>query len=336
MATPATGIRRLLIRLPNWLGDVMLARPLLHAVRRAQAQAEIRAVAPAPLVALLERESTLDARDPWPAPGSDRNRLAAELRAWRPEAAVVLPPSFSSAYFAWRTGAATRIGYRGDWRAALLTHALRRPMRGEVHLSREYLALGEVLGARTEEPPALTLPDRAMESATGLLRSLGLDTGRYVVMGPGALYGPAKRWGGERFADLARRLTARGLAVLVCGAGSERATCEDVARAGGERVSALAGRTDLLTQAALCARAAVAVCNDSGLAHLSAGTGTPTVVVFGSTSSAWTAPLGDRVRVVQHAPVCAPCFQRTCRIGYRCLEAVTVEEVLRAVEEVAA
>ena len=112
--------------------------------------------------------------------------------------------------------------------------------------------------------------------------------------------------------------------------------CEEVARQVGARAVALAGATSLPVQAALCAIASLAVCNDSGLAHLAAAVGTPTVVIFGSTSSAWSAPLGARVRVVQRAPVCSPCFQRHCRIGYGCLTAVTVAEVTRACREVAA
>jgi heptosyltransferase-2 len=124
--------------------------------------------------------------------------------------------------------------------------------------------------------------------------------------------------------------------VVACGAANEAATCEAVARAIGGAAVSLAGRTDLLAQAGVCAAARVAVCNDSGLAHLSAALGTPTVVVFGSTSSAWTAPLGARVRVVQDAPVCAPCFQRACAIGTVCLTAVTARAVERACHEVAA
>src|SRR5207244_6089673 len=138
------------------------------------------------------------------------------------------------------------------------------------------------------------------------------------------------------FAAVGRALAARGLAVLACGAALERDECERVAEAIGTAGFALGGATGLTTQAALCAGARISVCNDSGLAHLSAATGTPTLVVFGSTSSAWTAPLGARVRVVQHAPVCSPCFQRTCRIGYRCLAAVSAVEVIAACEALAA
>jgi heptosyltransferase-2 len=126
------------------------------------------------------------------------------------------------------------------------------------------------------------------------------------------------------------------LAVLVCGVASERETCEDVAAAIGAQARSLAGVTSLPAQAALCARATLTVSNDSGLAHLAAATGAPTVVVFGSTSSAWTAPLGPCVRVVQRAPVCSPCFARDCAIGYACLAAVQVGMVTSAAGELVA
>jgi heptosyltransferase-2 len=151
-----------------------------------------------------------------------------------------------------------------------------------------------------------------------------------VLLGPGAIYGPAKRWAAERFAAVGRDAARDGARVLVCGTKAEVDTCAEVAGAIGSAAVSFAGQTDLAALAALCAGARFALCNDSGLAHLAAATGAPTVVIFGSTSSAWTAPLGARVRVVQRPPVCSPCFRRTCRIGYACLDRVAVDDVLRA------
>jgi lipopolysaccharide heptosyltransferase II len=318
--------RRVLVRLPNWLGDALLARPLLHGLRGALPQAEVHAVAPAALLALLEPEHTFDRGHPWPGSGRARAALAAELRTWEPELALVLPPSFSSAWFAWRAGARERVGYGSDLRSALLTRALPRPERGELHLSREYLSLGASAGVAEPALPVLLATAPATAAAAALIE----PGARTALLGPGAIYGPAKRWPRERFAALGRRLAAAGMSVRVCGSERERGDCEWVAEAIGAEAASLAGRTDLATQLALCAAAALAVCNDSGLAHLAAAAGTPTVVIFGSTSSAWTAPLGPRVRVVQRAPLCSPCFQRTCRIGYRCLTMVAVDEVERA------
>jgi heptosyltransferase-2 len=327
---------RILVRLPNWLGDLMLSRPLLHALRAARPGAEAVAVAPRPLLDLVSAEGLFERLHSWTSNGSERSALLREVRAWRPDVALVLPPSFSSALFAWRSGARRRIGYRHDGRAALLSRALRRRPRGDLHLSLEYLALGDELGVRPIPVPRLVVPVQGVERSAALLGRLRAAGDRLALLAPGAAYGPAKRWPLDRFVAVARHVVRRGLAALVCGAASERAVCEQVAREAGSGVASVAGETDLPAQAALCARAALVVSNDSGLAHLAAAAGAPTVVVFGSTSSAWTAPLGPRVRVLQHAPVCAPCFQRRCRIGYRCLEAVTVEEVRRACDELVA
>lgn len=335
---------RILIRLPNWLGDILLARPLLHALRHSRPGAEIMAIAPDPLLELLRGEGTFDRALAWPTrspngapPRESRSGPLAEVKAWRPDVALILPPSFSSAWFGWRSGARARIGYAAEGRAPLLTHSFRRPARGEIHLSREYLALAKPLGVHETWPaPRLAVPPAAAGRAEAMLERVGVQAHPVVVLGPCASFGPAKRWGAERFAALGRELAGRGHVVLVCGAASERALCETVTRAIGDGAISLAGETDLPLQAALFARAALAVCNDSGLAHLAAATGAPTVVIFGSTSSAWTAPLGDRVRVVQRAPVCSPCFQRTCRIGYRCLTAIEVGDVARACAELSA
>ena len=329
-------MERILVRVPNWLGDALLARPLLHALRRAHPRASVRVVGPEPILELLSLDPVAEAWEPWPARPELRNALVARLRAWRPDAALVLPPSFSSAWLAWRIGARTRIGYAHEGRSPLLTRALRRPARGERHLSDEYLELGRILGADAGATPALAVRPAAVEQARELLRSRGLAGERIAIVGPGAIYGPAKRWEPDRFVALASALSRDGFRVLACGAPSERPLCADVAARAGGGALALAGETGLALQAALCASASLAVCNDSGLAHLAAAVGTPTVVIFGSTSSAWSAPLGAHVRVVQRAPVCSPCFRRTCAIGYRCLTAIAVADVGRACREVAA
>ncbi len=326
---------RMVVRLPNWLGDLLMARPVVLALRAAHPAAILEAIAPAALVNLVAWDGVFESVHAWPRDGAARATLAKRLRESRPDAALILPPSFSSAWWARRLGAKVRVGFRGEGRDLLLTDALARPARGECHLSQEYLMLGKVLGAQMPIVDPLEIPETAHAVATSLRERIGAG-GPYAVFAPGAIYGPAKRWGEDGWIAVGRAFAERGDAVLVCGINAERDACERVARGIGPRALALAGDTDLSTQAALCAGARVALCNDSGLAHLSAATGAPTVVVFGSTSSAWTAPLGARVKVVQHAPPCAPCFQRTCAIGYRCLTAVTARDVLDACAELAA
>lgn len=331
------GPERILVRLPNWLGDALLARPLLHGLERTHPAAEVRGVGPAALVELLLADGALSGGDAWPPDGPGRAALARGVRAWRPDAALVLPTSFSSALFAWRSGAPLRVGYRGDGRRLLLTHALPRRDRGELHLSREFLGLGAVLGVEEAPLPALGVGERARVAAKALLARHGVERGaRVALLGPRSAWGPAREWPAACFAGVGRGLAARGFRVVVCGTGAEGESCAEVAAAAGSAAVSLAGETDLPTLAALCADAALAVCNDSGLAHVAAAAGAATVQIYGSASSAWTAALGPRVRVVQRPPVCSPCYQRTCRIGTRCLTGIAAAEVLRACDEMAA
>jgi heptosyltransferase-2 len=328
-------IERLLIRLPNWLGDTLMARPLLHAARARWPEAEIRAVGPEAPLPLLAADLPGVRFEAWPAAGGARGALTRSLRAWHADAALVLPPSFSSAWFAWGSGANRRIGFAGEARGVLLTDAIPRPIRGDCHVSEEYLSLGARLGLEAVEVPSLVPTTASRTEAARLRREAGSSDGPYAVLGPGAAFGPAKRWPLERFAEVGERLRARGLGLVIAGAGVDSAECSGLRARLASPVADLAGRTDLVTLAALCAGASVVVCNDSGLAHLAAASGAPTVAVFGSTSSAWSAPRGARVRVVQRPPVCSPCFRRTCAIGYRCLVAVDAGRVVRACAEVA-
>ena len=342
MATPPSGFptepgprpeamtpRRVLVRLPNWLGDLLMARPLLHGLRAALPQATIDAHGPGGSE-LLGRERLWDG---WTPATGERPGGGGAANAC--DAAIILPPSFSSA---WRVGFGVplRVGFAADGRSWLLTHPVRRPPRGDLHLSAEYLGLGAPLGVREVPLPVLEPTAAEREQAAARLRGLAGDGHAVAILAPGAIYGPAKRWAADRFAALGRRLAGRGHTLLVCGGRDDRAVAIALAAAIGPAAHALAGETTLGEQLALCAGAAFTVSNDSGLAHLSAASGCPTVVIFGSTSSAWTAPLGPRVTVVQHAPVCAPCFRRDCRIGYRCLAAVEVAEVERVCREAAA
>ena len=86
----------ILVRLPNWLGDALLARPLLHALRRGRPEDRVIGVAPPQLLALLATDAVIDDRVAWGDGVGERRSAAAEVRALRPGTALVLPPSFSS------------------------------------------------------------------------------------------------------------------------------------------------------------------------------------------------------------------------------------------------
>ncbi|HWR98061.1 MAG TPA: lipopolysaccharide heptosyltransferase II [Candidatus Methanoperedens sp.] len=325
---PAGNPRRIVVRAPNWLGDLMVATGVLRAILERWPEAVVDLVVRAGHEALpLPRRGRAI---PFDRAGTSAGALGASLAASGYDRFYVLPPSFSAAWMAWRSRAPARIGYRGQLRGLLLRPALahRAPPRS-VHLAREYLDLLDPALELDCYPPRLDVPDAWVGGRlAGACRSL---PERFVALAPGAVYGPAKAWPAPRYRELARGLRDRaGCPVVIVGTASEHALGETV-RAGEGGVLNWCGATDLPGLVAVLARAALLVSNDSGAMHVAAALRRPQVALFGPTSPAWTAPLNPRAAVLSLGLPCAPCFARTCRWGHGdCLGKIAVDAVLAA------
>jgi len=315
---------------PNWLGDAVMATPLLSVLRESAGGLLVDVGCRAYVSEIFRRHPDVDRMIVYDGRGSWREAARA-LRRERPprnwRSCIVLPPSFSSALAACLAGAGRRTGFAADGRSFLLHRVLARPGRDE-HLSRSFVRLAEAVTERMAGgvPRPVVVPPYDWEDRVA---RRGLDR-PYLVVAAGAAYGSAKRWPVERFAGVARRAAGRGLQVVVAGAPGERGALEAIARAGGGRN--LAGEIETADFLCVLRGAACVLGNDSGPVHLSAAMGRPTVAVFGSTSPAWTAPRGPRVRVVRADLECSPCFRRRCPDGEpACLAAIPVDEVDEAV-----
>lgn len=336
------------IRAPNHLGELVLALPALTAASEAwTAPAVVQVVED--LVPVV-RLSGLDVET---LPLADRHRVlraALDLRRRRPDAGVLLTPSFSAALIFALAGVRARRGTDTDGRRWLLTDAVAREPLLRGHRVREYLRL---VGERAERRdggrpprPRLRRLAPAREAWRALCRREGIpgpETGGPVV---GVLPGgtsSARRWPAARYADLAGRLAGRGCRVRVFGGPGETATTARVAGADGG-VRDLGGRTDLRELAGGLASSDVVVGNDTGPMHLAAAAGRPLVVVWGSGDPVQTRPLSPSVRLLGGLGLpCHPCLEAACPRrgpGYRsdrarreCLKVVPVEEVEAAVAE---
>ena len=162
-----------------------------------------------------------------------------------------------------------------------------------------------------------------------------------LALCPGAEFGPAKRWPETHYAEVARTMLERGWQIAIFG--SEKETIGSIPReafvpeALRARVVNLAGTTQLEQAVDLLSAATVVVSNDSGLMHIAAAAGRPLVVVYGSTSPAFTPPLAEHVEIVQIPVDCGPCFQRECPLGHlKCLNDLKPERVLAALDRLLA
>jgi heptosyltransferase II len=310
-------LARILVVAPNWIGDALMAQPLLARLRAQDPAAKIHVLAPdwvAPVarrmaevdevISVPFRHGALDLAERW--------RLARALARRAYDRAIVLPNSWKSALVPFLARIPRRAGYVGELRYGLLNSTLpnsKSPM--PAHYAR--LAGGDLPG---------TLPQpRLIVSAAEIAQTrkrFGIDE-RYAVLCPGAEYGPAKRW--PYFGELAPRI---GMPVVILGSTKDREA------AAGIPGKDLAGRTTLDEAIMLIAGAQVVVSNDSGLMHVAAALRRPQVALFGSSSPEHTPPASDMARVLWLRVECSPCFERECPLGhFRCMREMSVDQVLK-------
>jgi heptosyltransferase-2 len=317
-----------LVIAPQWIGDAVMTEPLM---RRLHARGERLTVGALPWVAPVYRampQVQAVIEFPFRHGGLQfkaRRSLGRELQG-RFDTAYVLPNSIKSALLPFLASIPRRVGYLGEARVGLLTHRLKNP-RDKPPMVAFYSALsGE--GGIASDRPQLALPEADIAA---VLEQHGLAPGGYLVMAPGAEYGPAKRW--PHFGGLAALLDRP---VLLLGSAKEHALCEEIAAQAPALCRNLAGKTSLMEAFALIAGAGHMVSNDSGLMHVAAAFGVPQVALFGSSSPLHTPPLNARAQVVWlkedpgYLPPldCSPCFQRECPLGhFRCLNDVGAERV---------
>jgi heptosyltransferase-2 len=249
---------------------------------------------------------------------------------------VLFPNSFDAAVVPWLAGIPRRVGYPTDGRRLLLTHPVRAVARaGERHQVFRYLNLVGALGAAGEAVPRLGVTVEAARAADKFLAHSGVDPGAaWIAVNPGSVYGGAKRWPAERFAAVADALTERrGLRTVLIGSGGEAPVLRSVAQAMRTPALMLGGRTEIEALPGLLRRARLLVTNDTGAMHVAAAVGAPVLAIFGPTDLDATGPLGPRCRSVRAPVPCSPCLLRECPIDHRCMTGVTVDEVVRAAEE---
>lgn len=343
---PVQAPKKVLVRAPNWVGDIVMSLPALEKLREKFPAAELTVLAQAGVADLFRQVSFVDQVIPYDKKGKHRGlpgllRLARELRVQQFDLAVLFQNAFEAALIARLAKIPQRIGYRRDARGWLLTHPIpvARPPEIPPHEAYYYLELLRRAGLLEEFPAVeqvqLTPDPQTVKAMRERLEKLGaMSSPVRVVLAPGAAYGSAKCWLPERFAGVADRLVeARDAAVLLCGAPAETRLGEEIASHMRSQPISLIGQTTLPEFLAVLACSDFFLGNDSGAMHLAAAVGLPQVIIFGPTDEFGTAPLNPCAQLVKQPTGCSPCFLRHCPIDHRCMTRVTEEEVWRAVEE---
>ena len=309
---------RVLIRGSNWLGDSVISIPAVRAIKRGRPDAHVTVLVPAKIAAVWRLVPEVDAVI---SLGGKSLWAAVRLLRAQPgfDVGIVFPNSLRVALELWLAGLPRRVGYAGHRRRWLLNQVVRRVERKgpPLHQAEHYLDLARSLGVDAAVGEiALAAPSSIEPVQPGM----GLC--------PGAEYGPAKRWLAERFAATAAAL---GGPWVLFGTEKDKEAGAAIAAELGDQCTNLIGKTTLDELIAELRKCRLLLTNDTGTMHLATLLGVPVVAVFGSTEPSLTGPLGTKNRIVRHRVECSPCFLRECPLDFRCMKAVSVEEVVAAV-----
>jgi heptosyltransferase II len=322
---PAENLKRfrLLIRAPNWLGDSVITVPAVRAIKAGRPDAHITVVAPEKIASVWKLVPDID--EILPLTSNSFFSVVRAIRRHDPfDVAILFPNSLRAALEAWFAGIPRRVGFPGHHRRWLLNQIVteeqrRGPIQHQVY---RYLHLARELGA--------PLAQGALRKFLPRLKPNGAPA--RIGLCPGAEYGPAKRWLPERFTEVALAIAEhRAVQWVLFGTSADAERGAAIANVLGGQCLNRIGQTTLEQLSAELAECALLLTNDTGTMHLATLIGVPVVAVFGSTEPRLTGPLGNGHDIIRHQVECSPCFLRECPIDFRCMKAVSVEEVVAAV-----
>jgi heptosyltransferase-2 len=321
---------RILVKEVNWLGDLVMSLPALRAIRRTWPRAHLAVLVKKDLASFFDGARWLDEVIPYSVGRGlsgffDRRRIVGEIRSRRFDLGVLFPNSFESALWIAMAGIRRRAGYVADARGAMLTlKATPPPEALSGHQVNYWLTMVRAIGVADGSADDLAL-DVHEPYRLRMLEWLAANRKRprrpVFAIAPAAAYGPAKEWPADSYGALIDLLARREDAeVVLVGAPSERAKCEEVASASKSGAMIAAGHTNIGELIAMLSLCDGFIGNDSGCMHLAGALRIPTVAIFGSTNPNRTGPLGPKTRVIYRKLECSPCLARTCRFGhYNCL-----------------
>ena len=328
----------ILVIAPNWIGDAVMAQPLLEALSEQYPLAPIDIVADQWVAPVLEfmpviRQifKTQFARGKIAL--KSRWQLAKILQQQHYQSAYILPNQWKAALIPWFAGIPKRVGYIGEKRYGLLNVLHRDQNRPMVTFYRMLAETIDVPCLALEQiaPPHLIVDPKEQRS---LLESLELTQNNFVVFCPGAEFGSAKRWPIEYFAQLANDLlqSASQRPIVLLGSPKENELANHLIQAVDlnrrTSVHSLIGKTTLTEAILLLSAATAVVANDSGLLHIASALSRPAIGLYGPTDTAHAPPLHKQARALSIDLACRPCKQRECPLQHhRCMRDLNPEYV---------
>ena len=334
----------IIVRMPNWIGDLVMATPILYDLKKAFPSSQVTAMCKASLAPLIEKDPSVNELFRF-SPSENflrriqEKNLVSQLRKGRYDLGILATNSFSSAWRLFQGKVQTIVGFKGDGRGWMLKKALPFPEKRQAqHLVLTYKRLLLPLGIPiSSTAPRLYLNEDEIDAAWMFLKRFSVDRSHKIIgINPGAAFGQAKCWLPDRFREVIKRLSAKcpSHRILVFGDLGHKKLIQTICSGLSSQVINLSGQTDLRELMALIALCSVFLTNDSGPMHIADSLNVPLVALFGSTDPIVTGPYSRNIGVIQEKVACAPCFKRICPIDFLCMKKISVEQVCKSLFQI--
>jgi heptosyltransferase-2 len=342
MISKLANVETLVVRCPNWVGDVVMATPAFECLRASLPRARIIGVMKRSMFGILKDGPWFDAV----VDGNDKSwagfgHMREHLRSLTPDAAILLTNSLRSALTMRLCGIRQIYGYQRQGRGLLLTGGPTASRTGKavpIPMVDYYLEICRwlELDLPKQPRPQLFIGDELHRRAESLLAKWGIAKGDFLVgFIPGASFGPSKCWPAESFAELAelcqKRLAAK--LILFSGPGEEDVVQAVLSRTKAPIIDPRAEGTDLEMLKPLVKRCNLLIANDTGPRHYAVAFDVPVVVIIGPTDPRYTNANLERTRIVRKELDCSPCHKRVCPRQHECMKEIRPTEVLAAAEQ---
>lgn len=317
---------KILIRLPNWLGDVVMSTAFVGAVRQSYSDAEIDVIIKKELggvVSLIPGVNQVHLFSKQEHSGLQGvYRFGKTLQAEKYDVFFCLPDSLSSAVMGWAAGAKRRVGFGKEGRVFLMTNTYKKP--ANLHRTDEYISLLEQYTGTKITERVVKLQAKTTESndsqvvlnfnSEAVSRRMPLDKGKRLI-------------------DMLIN-TFKNTRFVIVGSQKEKAYVDDLLMGAAGRIENYAGKTSLEELCELMASSKAVLTTDSGPAHLANSLGVPTIVLFGAGNEQNTAPYNKNVLCVIRAGklACEPCVRNTCKLyGIpKCMQLIDETQIMNA------
>ncbi len=351
--------RKILVRAPNWVGDVVMATPAFRCIRKNFTGAHITLLIKKNLRGVLDGSPWFDeVIELEPKAGKSKNgfalpgnvlsgntkeylELIKKIRAEKFDLGFLFPNSFSSALMVWLGGVRRRIGYKRDARSFLLTDGIQRPSENgkflPTYMGDYYLKLCSQLGCKiTSGKPELFISGECEEKAEELLKKYNIDKKPFILINPGASYGSSKLWTAEGFArtaDLLKEVVDCNI-VLTSGPG-ETGLADEIeknSKSGLINLSRASISLDIFK--VIVKRCMLLIALDSGPRHYAVALNRPVIVLMGPNNPMYTESEYETGKVIREDIECSPCQLKTCPTDRRCMTMITPEKVVQTCVDV--